>query len=149
MEKRPPESMGGALVEAKKPRTEIVAASSGSGPAGPARTSELLAPIMLLTGHGGAVHTAKFSPDGRHLLSASHDKTLLLWEVFGECRNAMTYKGHSNSVLEAHWLSDGEGAISCAADKTVALWDVQTGGRTRQFKGHASFVNSCCPSCVT
>lgn len=124
--------------------------STGGGGAalvknGPQRTSELLAPIMLLSGHGAAVHTAKFSPDGAHLLSGSHDKTLLLWEVFGECRNLLTFKGHANAVLEAHWL-DSELVTSASADKTAALWDVKTGGRVRLFRGHSSYVNSCCPS---
>lgn len=143
----------GAMVEAKRQRTEngvMIASGGASGggalvTAGPQRTSELLAPIMLLSGHGAAVHTAKFSPDGRHLLSGSHDKTLLLWEVFGECRNVLTLKGHANAVLEAHWLGT-ELAVSASADKTCALWDVKTGGRVRLFKGHSSYVNSCCPS---
>merc|ERR1711920_522067 len=67
---------------------------------GPMRTSDLLAPIMLLSGHSGPVNTIKFSPDGRHLLSGGHDKTILLWEVFGECKNTLTFRGHGNSVLE-------------------------------------------------
>jgi len=146
------EADAGAMVEAKKQRTAggaLVTSGAGGGAlvtAGPQRTSELLAPIMLLSGHGAAVHTAKFSPDGMHLLTGSHDKTLLLWEVFGECRNVLTLKGHANAVLEAHWLPDGEHAVSASADKTVALWDVKTGGRVRLFKGHSGYVNSCCPS---
>jgi len=136
---------------AKKARTEggALVASGGGGAlttAGPQRTSELLAPIMLLTGHSGAVLTAKFSPDGRHLISGSHDKTLLLWEVFGQCGNTLTFHGHKNAVLEAHWIPDGEHAVSASADKTLALWDCRTGARSRQFKGHSAFVNTCCPS---
>jgi len=114
--------------------------------AGPQRTSDLLAPIMLLSGHTGAVLTTKFSPDGQHLLSGSHDKLVLLWEVFGECKNLLTFRGHSNAVLEVHWSSDGEHAFTASADKTVALWDAKTAGRNRQFKGHSSYVNSCCPA---
>ncbi|EOD13705.1 hypothetical protein EMIHUDRAFT_53698, partial [Emiliania huxleyi CCMP1516] len=68
---------------------------------GPQRTSDLLAPILLLAGHGAAVHTVKFSPGGELLLSGSHDKTLLLWETFGECKNVLTLKGHANAVVEA------------------------------------------------
>jgi Prp8 binding protein len=101
---------------------------------------------MLLSGHSGPVNTVKFSPDGRHLLSGAHDKTILLWEVFGECKNTLTFRGHGNSVLEAHWLADGEHFVSASADKTMALWDARTGARSRQYKGHSSYVNSCCPS---
>ena len=114
--------------------------------AGPVRTSDLLAPIMLLTGHSGAVLSTKFSPDGQHVLSGSHDKLMLLWDVYGECANVMNYKGHSNAVLEVHWSSDGEQLFSASADKTAALWDSKTGARIRQFKGHTAVVNSACPA---
>mmetsp|Transcript_2312 Transcript_2312/g.7723 ORF Transcript_2312/g.7723 Transcript_2312/m.7723 type:complete len:395 (-) Transcript_2312:107-1291(-) len=121
------------------------AAAGGTLVAGPQRTSDLLAPILLLAGHGAAVHTVKFSPGGELLLSGSHDKTLLLWETFGECKNVLTLKGHANAVVEVHWLG-AENAVSASADKLVALWDVKTGGRIRMYKGHTSFVNSCCPA---
>lgn len=135
--KRP--NNAGALVAADVRDGAVVAA-------GPARTSELLAPIMLLTGHAGAVLSSKFSPDGQHVMTASHDKTMLLWEVFGECANVMNFKGHANAVLDVHWAANGEYAFSCSADKTAAFWDAKTGARIRQFKGHTAVVNSICPS---
>ncbi|KAL1500028.1 hypothetical protein AB1Y20_012705 [Prymnesium parvum] len=155
MEKRRLPGDGGEMVplpEAKQPRTAegalvSVPASAGAlALSGPQRTSDLLAPIMLLSGHSGAVLTTKFSPDGQHLLSGSHDKLVLLWEVFGECKNLLTFRGHANAVLEVHWSSDSENAFTASADKTAAMWDTRTGGRARQFKGHSSYVNSCCPA---
>jgi len=153
MEKRAADAEGGALVEAaKKPRTAegtLTTASKAGGAiqvAGPQRTSELLAPIMLLTGHEGPVLSSKFSPDGRHMVSGSHDKLLLLWEVFGECKNTLTFRGHQNAVLEVHWSADGEKVFSASADKTALLWDVHSAARIRGFKGHMGLVNSCCPS---
>ena len=120
MQEEAPEKRGAtaALVEhesSKRPRTDP--ASTALQPvtggtlakAGPQRTSDLLAPIMLLEGHTGAVNTCQFAPDGRHLISGSHDKLLLMWEVFGESKNVLTLRGHKNSVLQAHWLEDGEG----------------------------------------
>ena len=92
---------GGALV---------VGSSSGGtlATSGTPRTSDLLAPIMCLSGHTGPVLSCRFSPDGQHLVSGSHDKLILLWETFGECRNLMTFKGHSKAVLEVQWAGDGE-----------------------------------------
>ena len=149
-------SCDGAIVaapsEAKAARLDgaIVSADAGKGgamvAAGPARTSDLLAPIMLLTGHSSAVNSSKFSPDGQHLLSGSHDKTMLLWEVFGECKNTLNFKGHANSILEVQWATEGEYAFSASADKTCAMWDAKTGARVRQYKGHTDVVNSFCPS---
>ena len=94
--KRQRTDASGALVPAAG-----TAAAGGTLIAGPQRTSDLLAPILLLAGHGAAVHTVKFSPGGELLLSGSHDKTLLLWETFGECKNVLTLKGHANAVVEA------------------------------------------------
>ena len=71
---------------------------------------------------------------------------MLLWEVFGECKNSLTFRGHQNAVLEVHWSADGEQVFSASADKTVMLWDAQSGSRVRSYKGHMALVNSCCPS---
>ena len=40
------------------------------------RTSELQAPIMLLTGHDAPIYAMKFSPCGRYVASGSHDKKI-------------------------------------------------------------------------
>ena len=48
------------------------------------RTSNMEAPIMLLTGHGGEVYTAKFHPSGNLLASAGFERQIYLWNVYGE-----------------------------------------------------------------
>lgn len=112
---------------------------------GPKRTSDLFAPTMLLTGHEAAVYAAKFDPTGNCLASASFDRTILVWNVYGECENTMILKGHKNAILELHWSTDGSHLFTASADKSVAAWDAEVGVRVRKWMGHGSFVNSCCP----
>uniref|UniRef100_M4BWC5 Uncharacterized protein n=1 Tax=Hyaloperonospora arabidopsidis (strain Emoy2) TaxID=559515 RepID=M4BWC5_HYAAE len=133
---------------AKRSRlTEIVAADStvvASKHVGN-RTSKLLAPTMLLSGHSAAVYSLKFSPSGQHLASSSFDRSILLWNVYGECRNYNVLSGHKNAVLEVQWTYDSAQLVSASADKTLGLWDAESGRRVKKFMGHTSVINSCCP----
>ena len=38
-------------------------------------------PLMELAGHGDAIHSAAFAPDGHHVLTASKDATLKYWDL--------------------------------------------------------------------
>lgn len=60
------------------------------------RTSTLLAPTMLLTGHQAAVYTLKFDPTGLQLASAGADRSIFLWDTRGECENYNVLRGHKN-----------------------------------------------------
>ena len=69
------------------------------------RTSNLLAPTMLLSGHGGEVFTVKFSPDGEVVASGSHDRQILLWRTFEECENFMLVTGMAAHYRTSHIAS--------------------------------------------
>lgn len=106
------------------------------------RKSGLLGPTMMLSGHEGEVFGCEFSQDGRYIATCSHDKSILLWNVYGECENFGMLKGHTNAVLEVHWSQDGSHIYSCSADKSVHCYDVQTGKRIKKLSGHTAIVNS-------
>jgi len=107
------------------------------------RKSSLLGPTMLLNGHEGEVYGCEFSQNGRFIATCSHDKSILLWNTFGECENFGALKAHTNAVLEVHWSSDGMQVYSCSADKSVQCYDVETGKRIKKMGGHQAIVNSC------
>jgi Prp8 binding protein len=139
---------GALIVKKQKVNNEITLAaqSDQSKPTGSVqRTSNLLAPIMLLTGHKAEVFSMKFSPNGKNIASASFDKTVCLWRVHGECENYAVLKGHTSAVLEVHWSSGEDYLFSASADKTMQVWDPNVGERIKKCKGHNSFVNSCNP----
>eukprot|EP00953_Heterococcus_sp_UTEX-ZZ885_P009528 5603-Heterococcus_DN1.PRE.1 len=92
------------------------------------RTSGLVAPTMLLTGHAAPVYSLTFDPSGKHLASGSFDKSILLWDVYAEGgSNYNVLRGHKNAVLQVHWSADGAYIASASADKTVGLWDAHKG----------------------
>jgi Prp8 binding protein len=123
------------VVSNKKNKSDIVAFQDS-------RTSNLKAPIMLLEGHGGEINAVKFSPDGQSLASASADKQIFLWEVFGDCVNYDVLKGHKHNVLEIVWSKDSQNIFSASADKTGAQWDVPRGKIVKRMVEHTSYVSS-------
>lgn len=67
-----------------------------------ARSSSLLAPTMLLTGHQAAVYTLKFDPSGLQLATAGADRGIFLWDTRGECNNYNVLRGHKNVSSPQH-----------------------------------------------
>jgi guanine nucleotide-binding protein subunit beta-2-like 1 protein len=80
------------------------------------------------------------------LLSASRDKSLILWQLNREDGNygvpKRSLKGHSHFVSDVTLSSDGQFALSGSWDGTLRLWDLTTGACTRQFVGHTKDVLS-------
>jgi guanine nucleotide-binding protein subunit beta-2-like 1 protein len=80
------------------------------------------------------------------LLSASRDKSLIVWnltredEKFGVAKRRL--KGHSHYVQDVAISSDGQFALSGSWDGTLRLWDLNTGTTTRKFYGHTKDVLS-------
>lgn len=110
------------------------------------RTSSLQEPIMMLSGHGGAVYSARFNHDGTAMASSSFDRDIFLWNTAGTCNNYAVLSGHSGAILDVHWSTDSSQIFSASTDKTAGVWDAEAGVRIRRLRGHTSFVNSCAPA---
>lgn len=107
------------------------------------RTSGLLAPTMLLTGHVDQVFCVRFNEKGDCIASGSHDKKIFLWRTYGDCENYNVLSGHKNAVLQLQWSPDGEHLVSCSPDTTVRSWDALTGDQIGIMKDHTGIVNCC------
>ncbi|KAI9755211.1 MAG: cross-pathway control WD-repeat protein cpc2 [Lichina confinis] len=100
-----------------------------------------------LEGHNGWVTSLATSVENPNmLLSASRDKTLMIWELTRE-ESAYGFpkrrlKGHSHIVSDCVISSDGAYALSASWDKTLRLWELATGNTTRRFVGHTNDVLS-------
>ncbi|KAG5983995.1 cross-pathway control WD-repeat protein cpc2 [Claviceps digitariae] len=100
-----------------------------------------------LEGHNGWVTSLATSMENPNmLLSASRDKTLIIWNLtrdetqYGYPKRSL--KGHSHIVSDCVISSDGAYALSASWDKTLRLWELATGTTTRRFVGHTNDVLS-------
>ncbi|MCB9436627.1 MAG: protein kinase [Anaerolineales bacterium] len=83
--------------------------------------------------HTDSVNAVALSPDGTQALTASTDRTLILWDL-ATGTPLQTLRGHTNQVNDVVFMADGKRAISGARDRTLILWDLTTGEALRTFE---------------
>jgi WD40 repeat protein len=71
--------------------------------------------------HEDIVTAVAFSPDGKLLATASHDKTARLWEVPGG-RELAPRLAHKDIVRAVAFSPDGKLLATASHDKTARLW---------------------------
>jgi WD40 repeat protein len=81
-----------------------------------------------------------FSHDGKHIVSASWDKTAKLWDILtAECLLNLT--GHKDKIEEALFSRDEDHIVTCSDDGTAIVWCACT-GQTLQVLQHGDQVPS-------
>ncbi len=83
-------------------------------------------PPVELAGHRGVVHSAVFTRDLTHLVSAGDDGTCRLWEI--ESRRCLTTLSEGGAAIYAVAASE-DGAVAVTGDKSgvVAVWELNAG----------------------
>ncbi|MCK7520385.1 MAG: hypothetical protein MZV64_23225 [Ignavibacteriales bacterium] len=80
-----------------------------------------------MNGHGGSqVRDAQFSADGKHIVTASVDKTARIWDA-NTGSDMVTLAGHTDYVLTAVFSHDGAFVYTGGYDNTIRKWDARTG----------------------
>ncbi|EEQ32308.1 small G-beta protein GPB [Microsporum canis CBS 113480] len=103
-------------------------------------------PRRNLKGHLAKIYAMHWSTDRRHLVSASQDGKLIIWDAY------TTNKVHA--IPCALWLSGHSGYLSCcrfindrriltsSGDMTCILWDIESGAKITEFADHLGDVMS-------
>jgi WD40 repeat protein len=77
--------------------------------------------IVVLRGHGWAVNSAAFSPDGARIVTASGDRTARIWDA--ATGKEIEVLRHTSAVKSAAFSPDGARVVTASED-TAIIWDV-------------------------
>ncbi|ETO19228.1 WD-40 repeat protein [Reticulomyxa filosa] len=95
--------------------------------------------LAVLQAHDNIVSSVIFSADGRKIVSASHDRTVRVWDVESG-KQLQIFRGHDNRVFAARFSPDGNIVVSCSGDGTIRLWDVNTGTEVMKLKSDTNRI---------
>jgi WD40 repeat protein len=105
------------------------------------QTGNDIVPPML--GHEDHVYFVAFSPDGKHIVSASDDHTICVWNSETGDMALGPMKGHTELVYSAVFSPDGRHIVSASGDKTICIWNSDTGDMVLgPLQGHTGSVRS-------
>jgi WD40 repeat protein len=81
--------------------------------------------LAVLSGHEGRVHFAQYSPDGKHIVTASEDRTVRIWSAdTGVQETVLAIQGAAYSAVYSY---DGSRLVTASSDAIVRIWDVASG----------------------
>jgi WD40 repeat protein len=83
--------------------------------------------LATLSGHGRAVAEAKFSADGKRIVTGSHDKTARVWDA-GTGALLATFFTDGSEVQSASFSPDGKRIVTASFDGIARIWNVEAGG---------------------
>ncbi|MGA1839684.1 MAG: hypothetical protein ACMUIU_03580 [bacterium] len=94
----------------------------------------------VLAGHTDDVNIVRFSPDGRRIVTVSHDKTIRIWNV-ADGKQIHVLKGHTAFISTLAFSGDGKHIVTASFDKTARIWEVHTGMQVQILEGHKDFIS--------
>ncbi|KAH8797612.1 quinon protein alcohol dehydrogenase-like superfamily [Flagelloscypha sp. PMI_526] len=90
---------------------------------------------------GSEVSCVAYSPNGKSVVSGSHDKTVRLWDAeIG--KEILKLDGHEDKVTSVAFSPNGKHIASGSCDKTVRIWNIGSSMQIWKLDGHRDTVNS-------
>jgi WD40 repeat protein len=99
---------------------QVVIASGNRATVWEAKTGNLIHSLR----HSGLVSSAKFSPDDKHVVTASYDGTAKIWDLSNTQNPIATIEHHGN-VNSAKFSPDGKRIATAGDDNKVNVYDME------------------------
>jgi WD40 repeat protein/tRNA A-37 threonylcarbamoyl transferase component Bud32 len=100
--------------------------------------------LATLNGHENYINDARFSPDGKALVTGGYDRTVRVWDLSRVDGGAATArwvgKAHTNWISQVTFSPDGRRVVSASADRTLRYWDAATGEVRAVLQGHEGWA---------
>lgn len=96
---------------------------------------------LTLRGHGDAIVSASFSPDGTRIVTASSDHTARVWDANTGTELAVL-RGHSDGLSAVALSPDGQRVFTSSADGTTRIWDATSGQEIQRLQGKSTPASS-------
>ncbi|KAJ6452005.1 WD40 repeat-like protein [Mycena vitilis] len=99
------------------------------------------ATVAVLEGHTSMVLSVVFSPDGKHIVSGSGDRSVRIWDAESGEQLGDPLEGHTGVVKSVAFSPDGKHIVSGSSDKSLQIWDAESGEQLGgPLEGHTDCV---------
>ncbi len=97
--------------------------------------------LIMHPGHTERIMSARFSGDGRRVVTASRDETARVWNADGS-GEPIVLRGHTEAVNSAAFSPDGSRIVTASNDETARVWNADGTGEPIVLRGHTRAVYS-------
>ena len=131
------------LVWPHDPRAYVKQAKSNKKGKGQDAEDTTVKPVATLYAHTAKISSLAFSMDGLRMVSASHDKSIIVWDLVSYAQVQQLQACHKDWINTCVFSDISPDILLTGSnDLTLKLWDLKTGVEKVTFKGHMSAINS-------
>ena len=90
--------------------------------------------------HASIIESIAFSPNGRSLVSGSHDSSVRMWNLRDGSSKVMPATGDPNIFFSVAFSPDGRHIAAGDFDNTLWIWDTRMHKLVAKWRGHTHRV---------